>query len=677
MPPSRSSLFLLLSQLVLLPLAARPADAQQPGVLCRFRDIVTELDINAGAKHPLQPASARIVGGVLYISGDGGLASFVITDPTDPEPLARWVSPGFVTDFEFVGSFAFVAAEDLGLVVLDFADPQAPVHRATLPYSGQIIGLYADADMVLLSADNRLKVIDISNPDEPIEVGSTGVAAISDIVRVGTRAYALSRDDLLVFGLPPGADPVFQSRLTLNGARRFFTQAGRIFVTRLQNGVAELDITDPSDPVAVFQSPTPGSAFDAALAGDTLFIADGPRGLLALDVVDPTTPVALGSFETSGTANGVAIQNDFAFLTHDDGTLRVIDLSSGYSTEPSQQVTPSQTLISGAMIAGNDAFIANGSSVLRYALDAPNGPSLLAGTGTLNAPFDVVVRDGFVFVADNTAGLTVLAAADLAFVGNADTPGQARSVAVHGDYAFLATGSLGVQVIDISDTGQPALIGAFDTPGSAARVRARENRLLVADGDGGVLVLDLAKPITPEPLVTIPSPAAYAADLEDGLLFIADGMTGLAVYDITNPSQPVELDREPGIDLIASGLSIEPGRVVLANGRSGVSIYDRPTPGTLRLVGLAEEPGRVSVAASTDAGIFAFGAGIWRIDPSDCPPCPADIAAPIGTVNFFDLLAFISSFNAGDPAADLAAPFGKLNFFDLTAYLAGFNTPCP
>jgi hypothetical protein len=75
----------------------------------------------------------------------------------------------------------------------------------------------------------------------------------------------------------------------------------------------------------------------------------------------------------------------------------------------------------------------------------------------------------------------------------------------------------------------------------------------------------------------------------------------------------------------------------------------------------------------TDAG--AFLAACLRIDTR--PACLADLAAPFGSLNFFDLAAYLALFSAGDPAADLAAPFGVLNFFDLGEYLAHFNAGCP
>jgi hypothetical protein len=58
-------------------------------------------------------------------------------------------------------------------------------------------------------------------------------------------------------------------------------------------------------------------------------------------------------------------------------------------------------------------------------------------------------------------------------------------------------------------------------------------------------------------------------------------------------------------------------------------------------------------------------------------PCPADLAEPFDTLNFFDLSAYLSLYNAQDPAADLAAPLGVLNFFDLSEYLSLYNAGCP
>lgn len=55
----------------------------------------------------------------------------------------------------------------------------------------------------------------------------------------------------------------------------------------------------------------------------------------------------------------------------------------------------------------------------------------------------------------------------------------------------------------------------------------------------------------------------------------------------------------------------------------------------------------------------------------------ADLAEPYGTLDFFDVSAFLRAFDAGDPAADLAAPFGLFDFFDVSAFLSLFGAGCP
>lgn len=60
------------------------------------------------------------------------------------------------------------------------------------------------------------------------------------------------------------------------------------------------------------------------------------------------------------------------------------------------------------------------------------------------------------------------------------------------------------------------------------------------------------------------------------------------------------------------------------------------------------------------------------------PQCSAaDLAEPLGTLNFFDVSAFLGFYTTGDDRADLAAPSGVFNFFDVSAFLGQYNAGCP
>ena len=94
------------------------------------------------------------------------------------------------------------------------------------------------------------------------------------------------------------------------------------------------------------------------------------------------------------------------------------------------------------------------------------------------------------------------------------------------------------------------------------------------------------------------------------------------------------------------------------------------TGGTLRVrFGSSDNPN----GSITESGLDAFKV----IDVVCGTDCAADLAAPFGDLNFFDISAYITLFNAGDPAADFAAPFGVINFFDISEYITQFNAGCP
>jgi len=55
--------------------------------------------------------------------------------------------------------------------------------------------------------------------------------------------------------------------------------------------------------------------------------------------------------------------------------------------------------------------------------------------------------------------------------------------------------------------------------------------------------------------------------------------------------------------------------------------------------------------------------------------CPADITGD-GSLNFFDISAFLTAFSAMDPIADFTGD-GAFNFFDISAFLSAFSAGCP
>ena len=102
-------------------------------------------------------------------------------------------------------------------------------------------------------------------------------------------------------------------------------------------------------------------------------------------------------------------------------------------------------------------------------------------------------------------------------VGSQDTPDLARGVAVSGDLAFVADGSSGLQIMDITDPAAPTLVSSYDTPGTAWGLEVVGDLAFVADFDAGLQILDITDPSVP----------TLVGRKEVSLLCLVDAVNGL------------------------------------------------------------------------------------------------------------------------------------------------------
>jgi hypothetical protein len=69
------------------------------------------------------------------------------------------------------------------------------------------------------------------------------------------------------------------------------------------------------------------------------------------------------------------------------------------------------------------------------------------------------------------------------------TRGAAHDVKVVGNYAYVADGGAGLQVIDVRNPANPVRVGGYETSVDAWGVAVVADRIYMADGENGLLVL--------------------------------------------------------------------------------------------------------------------------------------------------------------------------------------------
>ncbi len=112
----------------------------------------------------------------------------------------------------------------------------------------------------------------------------------------------------------------------------------------------------------------------------------------------------------------------------------------------------------------------------------------------------------------------------LHWAGSVDTPGGASGVAI-ALYAYVAAGSSGLQVIDITNPQSPQIVGSVDTPGGAREAAVSGTYAYVADYDSGLQVIDITNPQSPQIVGSVDTPfAANDVAISGAYAYVANGV---------------------------------------------------------------------------------------------------------------------------------------------------------
>lgn len=168
-------------------------------------------------------------------------------------------------------------------------------------------------------------------------------------------------------------------------------------------------------------------------------------------------------------------------------------------------------------------------------------------------------------------------------------PGFANNVDVSGNYAYIASGSTGLQVVDVSNKTVPQVVASFDTPGNGNDVVVVGNYAYLADGAFGLRIIDISNPLKPVSAGDHDTPGtAWDVTVRGGYAYVADGTGGLQIFDVSNPSAP-SLVGSLTLPGTAKGVDIDPERylAVIAAGTNGVHVIDIQDVTAPKLLGTA------------------------------------------------------------------------------------------
>jgi len=570
-----------------------------------------------------------VSGDLLYVAGKpGGLIIIDISNLKKPKVLGYYYDDGLAYAVYVTGKYAYVADGPDGLEIIDVSNPFKPIKVGSASIGGYACDVFVAGKYAYVAYyANGLVIFDVSNPSKPKLIGSyfDGGCALGVFVKDNLAYVADGPDNLEIIDVSNPKQPVEigqSERIAL--ARKVYVDNNYAYVANDWNGLEVIDISNPRKPVIVgnyadFPKKTM-YAYDIYVKNGVAFLADNYRGVHIIDVSSPSKPKyistyyggALGitghgdfiviagmqkieivyaksayhlkqmcSLRVFGYGTAVVAEGAYAYLADSFGGLKIVDVSK--STCPAIIKTYNyyeNNLVLDVFKKDNLLYLAifyDGIVVLD--VRNPESPKVVnivrlkRGKSFTEEPryYGVYVSSNYIYIAGYSRGLGI---ADISGreIGRYYDGGVALAVCVVGRYAYVADGSDGLEIIDVSDPSHPVKIGSFYDGGYAFDVVVVGKLAYVADGWDGLEIIDVSDPEHPVKIGAYRTAGfARSVFVNQTNVFIATGLGGLEVVDVSDPENPVRIGQYSDGEDIRS-VYVSGNNVYIAEGWGGLKI---------------------------------------------------------------------------------------------------------
>lgn len=687
----------LINAIAIIACAARISHAQIDSVPCIYSDFVS---ITAGL---VEGEQIEIDGDYAYISDGGrGLKIYSIADPTAPQLIGEYPTINRIRSLAKQGNTIALTIQRNYVLLLDVSDPATPTYLGATIDTPRPLGVsFIDNHLFVTEEFAGLAVFDLSTPATPARIASLPLTRPEwDITEHNGLVYiSAGRDGIYIVNAQDPLHPALVSTIPTDDATLSFKPVADLLYRNDESaGLSIFDISDPLSPQLLATAPADIAGFAGVgleVINNRAIIADFYGGIRVINCSDPTSPEYLGFYDTGRDTQDVTYHEGLAFVVDQQRGLQIIDVSN-----PKQPATISEHQTPGWVYAvdlvGDTMYVVDGNHPsARFGtglqvLDVSN-PAAPVELGVVPGPahpgsmLDVLVRDGFAYVCNGSSGLSIVDVHDPASPSalGSITGITATGVLLENSNAYITTPG-GLEIADISDPTNPTIISSIDHGSSIVDIAIDGDRAYLACLDDGVLIFDITDPANPTELAVFDTPEfTESLQVIGGIAYIND-YSSFLIADLSSPSTPVQLAQYP-FEIHTSGVVRVIGDTAyLTRGAVSLMMFDVSDPTNPIRTGLYQSPGVTGYARAESvvirdgiAYIANARAGVTLVDISEgCSAvCPADFNAD-GTLNFFDVSAFLVAYLALEPAADLAGD-GVHNFFDVSAFLVSYGSGCP
>jgi len=354
----------------------------------------------------------------------------------------------------------------------------------------------------------------------------------------------------------------------------------QLYLAAYFSGFEIWDLSDITNPFRLSRTPTEALPRGGIYAyNDYLYIITVSGGMLVYDIVDPVNPNYITTTSIAGNAWNFYAKDNFIYI-QTNSAIRLYDI-----TDPSSPVLRDSYSGSPRAIYVKDdyGYIADQSGLVIVNVSNPDDITFAGDLSIPGAPYDVVVIDGYAYVANNWYG----GSEGGVYAIDVSDPSAPVQVDFHNDYFKAISGENekvvsingeGYAIFDVSTPGQLELSQQAGLPGFLTDIAIKENYAFT--GSNGIRVLDITDKSAVQQLAFVESEAMLVDISGDIAVFIPESMGSgnrLSVMDISEPENIYEMGHYSNM-LLTQEAIIYGNYVFVAGWWAGFTVLDISDP---------------------------------------------------------------------------------------------------
>ncbi|MHA1461860.1 MAG: hypothetical protein ACTSQ0_02190 [Candidatus Heimdallarchaeota archaeon] len=345
-------------------------------------------------------------------TGAGGhIYQLNITNLSDIQTLWKLqYTPGQANGVLSVTSALYIC-NDFDFKIIDISNKTDPFLASEITFAGEPSATAVSGNTVVLAEGiTGIDIINITDPLNPVLLSKyeDEVSQFKDVDIIGDNVYCATSEGLKIIDISDLENPTLLRSVAVGAADNIVTSGNYAYLSVTGK---DLCIVDISTPATAFEETTLDTAekpYDIAIEGTYAYVAVGASGFQVIDITDPTSP-SIDATQATTSAEGIAVSGDLVAIADGTAGLKLYNISNLVAIVLADTELTSGYDATKLEIDGNDLFVAvKDDGIVLINITITNSITKLAHFDDGGIALEVTLANTLLFVADALDSLEII-----------------------------------------------------------------------------------------------------------------------------------------------------------------------------------------------------------------------------------------------------------------------------